>query len=244
MCTHAWELQKTYKLYFPISLSCHLLSVPIYLLFWILLLSLLALLGVFVISCSHLYDRWIIPMATAVIMNPQNELAGGKSLHENRDSRVSWSKKVTRKTGNTEIMELGTDHVELERMGWQLSRKVYLCKKTTQKWMNTHLLWIFLSQINLIKESLYSLHVNQSSWTWCLGFGDHICVWAQEMLSLKVSFFWFTFIFRGYSCAVWSLQLLNAAASAVGKLLRDSPLNSGVRQCNFALSAIRSAYII
>lgn len=56
-------------------------------------------------------------MATAVIMNPQNELAGGKSLHENRDSRVSWSKTVTRKTGNTETMELGTDHVELERMG-------------------------------------------------------------------------------------------------------------------------------
>lgn len=57
-------------------------------------------------------------MATAVIMNPQNELAGGKSLHENREhSRVSWSKKVTRKTGNTEMMELGTDHVELERMG-------------------------------------------------------------------------------------------------------------------------------
>jgi hypothetical protein len=61
-----------------LSLSCHPLSVQIDLLFWISHPPFLALLGVFVISCSHLYDRWNIPMATTVIMNPQNELAGEK----------------------------------------------------------------------------------------------------------------------------------------------------------------------
>lgn len=55
----------------------------------------LVLLGGFVISCSHLYDRWIIPMATAVIMNPLSELPGENSFQENRDPREDLANRET-----------------------------------------------------------------------------------------------------------------------------------------------------
>lgn len=66
---------------FSISLSCHPHSVWIY--FLVLNYhspSLLALFWVFVSSCSHLYDRWIIPMATTVIMNPHRWAGRRKQL--------------------------------------------------------------------------------------------------------------------------------------------------------------------
>ena len=84
-----------HKLCLPLSLSCHPHSVWIYFLVLNITSPPLALFRVFVISCSHLYDRWIIPMATAVIMNPLSELAGENSCQENRDPRGTKGSRET-----------------------------------------------------------------------------------------------------------------------------------------------------
>lgn len=51
-------------------------------------------------------------MATATVMNPPGELAGGNSFQESRDPGGTW---VVRKPENTEPMKVGSDHVRARK---------------------------------------------------------------------------------------------------------------------------------